>query len=59
MERAKINEVIIKVQEETIRKLSKTKRIRIIADCAGGHSAGNHGQKGLNSALRDVKSGYL
>ena len=52
--RAKFNDVIIKVLKSAVQKLPNSKRIRIIADGARGHSAGKHGQKGLDKALSDA-----
>ena len=55
MDRVKFNAVIVKVLEATVQKLPHAKQIRIIADGAGGHSVGKHGQKGLDKALRDAR----
>ena len=54
MYRTKFNEVIIKVLKATVQKLPDAINVRIIADGAGGHSVGKHGQKGLDEALRNV-----
>ena len=42
MDRAKFNDSIIKVLQATVHKQPHAKRIRIIADGAGGHGVGKH-----------------
>ena len=54
MGRTKFNEAIIEVINSIANSLPTAKRIRIIADGAGGHSVGKTGQNGQERSLRDV-----
>ena len=56
MDRTKFNEAIIEVINSITNSLPTAKRIRIIADGAGGHSVGKTGQNGLERSLRDVRN---
>ena len=56
MDRVKFNNVIIEVLNAIVRKLPNAKKIRIIADGAGGHGVGKHGQRGLENALKDARN---
>ena len=55
MDRTKFNDSIIKVLQATVQKLPHAKRIRIIADGAGGHGVAKHGQRGLHNDLKDSR----
>ena len=53
MDRKKFNEVMKEVLKSVVNLLPTQECIRIIADGAGGYSAGKGGQIGLERALRD------
>ena len=55
MDPSKVNELTILVLKAIVEKVPASKNIRIIADGAGSHSVGKHGQRGLENALKDVR----
>ena len=55
MDRKKFNEVIIEVITSVVTKIPSFKRIRIIADVAGGHSLGKGTHYALNKSLTDAR----